>query len=108
MYILLNTKNDLGIGYTTLGGLMGYSAQKVNEFESKDNPSKRLVEFWSLTKSNTALKLIELLKSMGRDDIVDILQNDLDKLDCHCAKCEHVQPDRPKVLPSNHECKLIH
>ena len=90
MYSLLNVKNDLGIGYTTLGGLMGYSAQKVNEFELTDNPSKSLVEYWNQTKSNTALKLIKHLKSMGRDDIVDILQNDLDKVGCHCAKCERV------------------
>lgn len=65
---------------------MGYSGEKVHEFESTDNPVKSLVMFWSETlESNNVLKFIGLVNQLKRDDIVKLLEDALPK--CECERC---------------------
>lgn len=87
MYNCLNASiyNNTGIGYISLAGLMDYSGEKVREFESTGNAAKSLVIFWSKTKSNNILKFIGLVKLLGRDDIVTLLESELPR--CECGRC---------------------
>ena len=94
--ILQKLKNnvEVGMGYISLAGLMGFSAKQVKIFESSDDPCKKMLECWSDldAKHNNVLKLKGLVEKLKRDDIVELLQSELDeaKKDCVCSSCNAV------------------
>lgn len=62
-----------------LAGKMNYNYESVRNFERQKNPTVSLLyEWWMSSERNGEVKtvthLIELLKSMGRDDAVNILR----------------------------------
>ena len=78
-----------GMGFTTLAGKMGFSEEEFKEFEACDKPCESMLKAWSSrdARGNNVLKLMDLVKKMKRDDIVELLKAELEKVECHCREC---------------------
>jgi hypothetical protein len=82
---------EMGMGYKTLAGFMGFSAKQVKDFEDTGNPCESMLTCWGNldTKENNVLKLQGLVEKLKRDDILELLKSELDvaKEKCGCRVC---------------------
>ena len=85
---------DSGMGYPTLAGLMGFTANQVKDFEENGKPCENMLKHWSSldTKENNVLKLKGLVAKLKRDDILELLKKELKeaKGKCDCPECKVV------------------
>ena len=78
---------------------LGYSPEHIANFELWANqdrgpPARYFMSEWSQTEHATVGALLRVLRTLGREDIVRVLQTDL-------------LPREPRVLPSNQEPLLV-
>ena len=50
-------------------------------------PTENLLSSWSTERDNNVMCLIQLLAGMGREDLVDLLQAEINKIVCNCSEC---------------------
>ena len=68
-------KPDLpGEGWKTMAVKMGYNFDEVNSFSRNDSPADAVLQHWRRANGNNLSKLIEILKEMGRYDVVEIIE----------------------------------
>lgn len=66
--------------WRTLAGKMGYSSGEVKDFERGQNAADALLQNWKMTSNEHDVPaLIELLKKMERNDLVELLESHPDK-----------------------------
>ena len=83
---LLNMIHVLGGDYRTLAGKLGYNVIDADMFKQEGNATKSLLLHWSRrSKWNTAEKILNILKEMERDDIVQLLNKEFEN--CNCQNC---------------------
>ena len=63
--------------YRSLAGKMKYTNEQVQIFELKDNRARALLDHWGTKTGNDVERLLEMLSSMERDDLVGILKKEL-------------------------------
>ena len=62
-----------GRDYRTLASKMRYPVKLVKVFELRESPADSILSHWGTEAENDVNKLIEILREMGRDDLVEIL-----------------------------------
>ncbi|XP_028411008.1 uncharacterized protein LOC114533635 [Dendronephthya gigantea] len=80
-----------GMGYPTLAGFMGFSADKVKSFECEGDVCENMMMCWSSLDqtNNNVLKLKDLVVRLKRDDILELLKSELKRksYECGCPEC---------------------
>ena len=77
VYSNVCTKLNQEIGgkdWKALAGLMGYINEFVKNLERKDDPAEALLSYWETESGHDVKKLIGLLKKIGRNDIIELMQ----------------------------------
>ena len=85
---------DTGMGYVTLAGHMGFSKNMVTNFEREGDPCENMFRYWTdQCTENNVLRLKELVEKLGRADILEMLNSELQKAKnkCGCSKCVNVK-----------------
>ena len=62
--------------WRTLAGRMKYTTQQVKEFARDANPADKLLDYWSIGEGHDVACLIELVKGMNRNDLVELLESE--------------------------------
>ena len=62
-----------GRDYRTLASKMGYAVNDVMAFQLAESPADSILRSWRTKAENDVNKLIGILREMGRDGLVDIL-----------------------------------
>ena len=62
--------------WRTLAGRMKYTTQQVKEFARDANPADKLLDSWSTGEGHDVASLIELVKAMNRNDLVELLESE--------------------------------
>ena len=57
-----------------LAGLMGYTNEEIKTFERQKDPADALLLSWRSKSENDVNRLIQMLKTMERDDLVKLLE----------------------------------
>ena len=84
---------DTGMGYVTLAGKMGFSKNQVTSFEREGDVCEKMFRCWTdIGTENNVLKLRDLVESMQRADILELLDSELQdaKDKCGCSECVNV------------------
>ena len=77
VYSNVCTKLNQEIGgkdWKTLAGVMGYNNEFVKNLKRNDDPAEALLSFWETKSGHDVKKLIGLLKKIGRNDIIELMQ----------------------------------
>jgi hypothetical protein len=54
---------------------MKYNHEEVQEFAWDENPAKKLLDCWGTGEGHDVACLIELVKAMDRNDLVELLES---------------------------------
>jgi hypothetical protein len=66
---------DIPNDWRTLAGGMKYNYEQVQEFAGDASPANKLLDCWSTAEGHDVACLIELVKAMNRNDLVELLES---------------------------------
>lgn len=82
--------NNVGMGYSTLAGKMNFSHGDMKDFERTLKPCEEIISCWSnKDEKHNVIKLLKMIEDMKREDVADLLRQELikKKNECGCEKC---------------------
>lgn len=90
---LLNIPRVLGGDWRSLAGKLRYTVLDINIFEQTKNlngPTGCFLQQWDSDGDHFADEIIKILKGMNRDDVVNVLEAEIQKIcqGCNCENCE--------------------
>ena len=65
---------DIDSNWIKLAGRMDYTNDQVKIFEQNKNPADKLLQNWGIHSNHDVASLIELLKQINREDLVQLLE----------------------------------
>ena len=87
----LDVQHTLGGDYRSLGGELEFTMQQIRIFESKPqgDPTRQILEAWDKKDGNTLFKLMNAIRKLERDDIMELLEPEMERLsrECNCENC---------------------
>ncbi|XP_078071980.1 myeloid differentiation primary response protein MyD88 [Mustelus asterias] len=79
--LFLNPRSVVAVDWTGLAEEMGFDYLEIRNYERFESPTGKLLEDWQVKESSSVGRLLELLRKIERDDIVEDLMPDIEK-DC--------------------------
>ncbi|KAK2814917.1 hypothetical protein Q7C36_023183 [Tachysurus vachellii] len=90
--LYLNPINTVAADWTDIAEKMDFSYLEIKNYETLENPTKKLLETWQTREGATVGKLVSILEQAERKDIISDLQTLIDE-DCR------TYAERQKELP---------
>ena len=72
----LNIRSAIGGDFKMLGAHLNMPNDDIAIISQKDDPAEEIFKWWEPKREATVGKLQQILRGMGRDDILDILKGD--------------------------------
>lgn len=72
----LNIKIEFGGDFKTLAAELKMSSDAINTISERTNPAEEILKWWEPKKEATVKNLLKILKTIERDDVIDILNDD--------------------------------
>ena len=86
--VKLDPERRLGGDYRTLADKLGYSMDEIVYFGSQTNPTFTLLQAWWPKENQGSIEqLCSALRQSERTDVVDLIEEWIDKYGCNCEKC---------------------
>ncbi|XP_067834862.1 myeloid differentiation primary response protein MyD88 [Heptranchias perlo] len=91
--LFLNPKSVVAADWTGLAEEMGFDYLEIRNYERLDNPTEKLLQDWQGKEGTSVGSLLELLKKIERDDILEDLTPAIEE---HCRR----YLNKPLQVPS--------
>ncbi|XP_042188247.1 myeloid differentiation primary response protein MyD88 [Callorhinchus milii] len=102
--LYLNPRSVVATDWTGLAEEMGFEYLEIRSYESQENPTGKLLQDWEVKKPSSVGLLLQLLKRIQREDILEDVSPDIDE---NCRRYLNkplqvaaVDSSGPRTLPS--------